>query len=172
MIARGWSHDLASPFEAMVYTTVQEMATRAFYIHAAHACEPQDPALARALRRIASDEIRHYAFYRDVVKAHLEADPDYAVAVADVMVRFQMPGYVLPDFQERSSLLASEGVFGPEQYYRDVVEVVCSFWEIDTLKPSLPAARRALARLRVYRAALRRLAGRTSALQPSMSRAG
>ena len=160
VVANGWEHNLDGPFPAMAYTAVQELATRAFYIHAARVCEPQDPGLAQALRRIAKDETLHYAFYRDVVKAHLEVEPDYILPLAKVMFEFQMPGYVIPGFQERSEYLAAQHVFGPEHYYRDVVEVVLSYWEVDKLEPRDAEARRALRRLRTYRAALKRLADR------------
>jgi acyl-[acyl-carrier-protein] desaturase len=162
VIAGGWSHELTTPFEAMVYTTVQELATRAFYNHTARVCEAEDPDLSQALRRIAKDETRHYSFYRDVVKAHLDAEPEYAEPVAKVLIAFQMPGYVMSDFEERSLYLAAQGVFGPEQYYQDVVEEVCTAWQVDDLAPSSAEARRALGRLRGYRTALRRMAARTS----------
>src|SRR6266704_6632002 len=71
MIAAGWQHALSGPFQGMVYTTIQEAATRTFYLCAARACDEGDPALSMALRRIAKDETLHMAFYRDVVKAHL-----------------------------------------------------------------------------------------------------
>jgi acyl-[acyl-carrier-protein] desaturase len=161
VLAGGWSHQLEGPFEAMVYTSIQELATQAFYLSAARACEIQDPGLARALRRIAKDETRHYAFYRDVVKAHLDADPDYIVPLVNVLLQFQMPGHVIADFNERSALLAAHGVFGPEQYSRDVVEVACAFWSLDDLVPRVAGGRRALARLRLYRSALKRLSKRS-----------
>ena len=163
MVAGGFSHDLETPFEAMVYTAVQELATQAFYLCTANVCEGEDPGLARALRRIAKDETRHYAFYRDVVKAHLEVDPEYVIPLAKAITQFRMPGRVIPDFRERSALLASGHVFGPEQFYRDVVEVVCSFWDVDNLAPTEPEAQTALAQLHRYRAVLRRLANRRSA---------
>ena len=163
VLAGGWTHQLETPFEAMVYTTVQELATQAFYVCTARICERDDPALARALRRIAKDETRHYAFYRDVVKAHLEVDPEYVLPLAKVVTQFRMPGHVIPDFKQRSALLASEHVFGPEQFYKDVVEVVCSFWDIDNLAPAQPEAQVALAQLNRYRAVLRRLAKHRSA---------
>ena len=162
VLAGGWSHQLEGPFEAMVYTTVQELATQAFYICTARVCDGEDPALARALRRIAKDETRHYAFYRDVVKAHLDADPAYVIPLVNVLVRFQMPGSVMSDFDERSAKLTAGGVFGPEQYYNDVVEVACSFWNVDGLASALPETRVALARLNKYRAVLRRLGKRAS----------
>ena len=158
VLAGGWSHELESPFEGMVYTAVQELATQAFYLCAAPVCERDDPALARALRRIAKDETRHYAFYRDVVKAHLEVDPEYVLPLAKVIKEFRMPGHVTPDFRQRSALLASEHVFGPEQFYQDVVEVVCAYWDVDNLAPAQPEAQMALAQLNKYRTVLRRLA--------------
>ena len=163
VIAGGWSHELESPFEAMVYTAIQELATQAFYICTARVCERDDPALARALRRIAKDETRHYAFYRDVVKAHLEVDPEYVLPLAKVIKEFRMPGHVIPDFSQRSALLASQHVFGPEHFYQDVVEVVCSYWDVDNLAPAQPETQAALAQLNRYRAVLRRLAKHRSA---------
>lgn len=163
VLAGGFTHQLEGAFEAMVYTTIQELATQAFYLCTANTVEAQDPTLATALRRIAKDETRHYAFYRDVVKAHLDEDPAYVTPLVDIIVSFQMPGRVMSDFEERSMRLASEGVFGPEQYYNDVVEVACSFWGVDDLAKDLPEARDALARLNKYRRVLRRFAKRLSA---------
>src|SRR3989442_4820472 len=91
MIAGGWSHTLAGPFEGMVYTAMQEAATRTFYLCAARACGEESPTLASALRRIAKDETLHMAFYRDVVKAHLDLDSNYLRPLAAVMLRFEMP---------------------------------------------------------------------------------
>src|SRR5213592_1632094 len=51
MIAAGWSHTLAGPFEGMVYTAIQEAATRTFYLCAARACGEEQPALAAAMLR-------------------------------------------------------------------------------------------------------------------------
>ena len=172
VVAGGFSHGLETPFEAMVYTAVQELATQAFYLCTANVCEGEDPILARALRRIAKDETRHYAFYRDVVKAHLEVDSEYVVPLAKAITQFRMPGRVIPDFKERSALLASEHVFGPEQFYQDVVEVVCSFWDVDNLAPALPEAQEALVQLQRYRAVLRRLAKHRSASAAVGSRSG
>ena len=163
VLANGWSHQLEGPFEAMVYTTIQELATQAFYLCTARVCERDDPTLARALQRIAKDETRHYAVYRDVVKAHLDADPAYLVPLVNVLVQFQMPGRYMSDFGERSAMLTEGGVFGPEQYFNDVVEVACSFWEVDALASALPETREASARLNRYRAVLRRIGKRRSA---------
>ncbi len=172
VLAAGWSHQLEGAFEAMVYTTIQELATQVFYVCTADVCERDDPTLARALRRIAKDETRHYAFYRDVVKAHLDADPAYVIPLVNVLVQFQMPGRVMSDFDERSRKLAVEGVFGPEQYNKEVLDVACAFWNVDDLASGLPETRVALARLNKYRAVLRRLAKHRSASPAVAGRSG
>lgn len=129
----GWTHDLTNQFEVIAYTSVQEMATRTFYLHAARACESDDPTLARALRQISKDETLHMTFYRDVVKLHLEADPDYLPSLARVIMQFRMPGDIVPDSKERSLYLADRDVLSPAQFYRDVIENLWSYWSLDRL---------------------------------------
>ena len=161
VITAGWTHQLGSPFEGMVYTAIQEAATRTFYLCTARACDQEDPQLAEALRRIAKDETLHMAFYRDVVKAHLELDPGYLRPLAAVMPRFQMPwsASLAEDFAERQAYVFAQGVFTLADYYQDVVQFLWSYWEIDHLAPARGDSRRALVHLRRYRAALRKSAG-------------
>src|SRR6266700_3182206 len=160
MIAGGWSHALAGPFQGMVYTAMQEAATRTFYLCVARACGDEDPLLGAALRRIAKDETLHMAFYRDVVKAHLDKDPDYLRPLAAVMLRFEMPwsASVLRDFEERRALLAARGVFRLSDYLNEVVQPLWSYWGLDGRTLSQEETRRALVQLRRYRAALRKFA--------------
>jgi acyl-[acyl-carrier-protein] desaturase len=161
VIAAGWNHQLGGPFEGMVYTAIQEAVTRTFYLCTARACDQEDPALAEALRRIAKDETLHMAFYRDVVKAHLDLDPGYLQPLAAVMTRFQMPwsASFAGDFAERQAYVAAHGVFTLADYYHDVVQFLWSYWGISRLAPLRGAARRAQVQLRRYRAALRKSAG-------------
>jgi acyl-[acyl-carrier-protein] desaturase len=144
----------------MVYTAIQEAATRTFYLCAARACGEEQPALAAALRRIAKDETLHMAFYRDVVKAHLDLDPDYLRPLAAVMLRFEMPwsASVLRDFEERRALLAARGVFRLSDYLDEVVQPLWSYWGLDGRTLPQEETRRALVQLRRYRAALRKFA--------------
>src|SRR5215468_12794834 len=101
------------------------------------------------------------AFYRDVVKAHLELDPGYLQPLAAVLFRFQMPwsASLAGDFAERQAYVAAQGVFTLADYYQDVVQFLWSYWGIDRLAPKRGDARRALVQLRRYRAALRKAAG-------------
>src|SRR5881409_2036380 len=160
MIAAGWSHNLAGPFEGMVYTAIQEAATRTFYLCAARAFGEEQPALAAAFRRIAKDETLHMAFYRDVVKAHLDLDPDYLRPLAAVMLRFEMPwsAAVLEDFEQRRAQLAAQGVFRLSDYLDEVVQPLWSYWGLDARTPQEEETRKAQLQLRRYRAALRKFA--------------
>ncbi len=144
----------------MVYTAMQEAATRTFYLRAARACDDEQPRLAAALRRIAKDETLHMAFYRDVVKAHLDVDSGYLRPLAAVLLRFEMPwsASVLRDFEERRALLAAHGVFRLSDYLDDVVQPLWSHWGLDDRSPEREETRRALVHLRRYRAALRKFA--------------
>jgi len=160
MIAAGWHHELAGPFEGVVYTAIQEAATRTFYLCAARACEDEHPPLAVALRRIAKDETLHMAFYRDVVKAHLDLDPNYLGPLAAVMLRFEMPwsASVLRDFEERRAALAACGVFRLSDYLDEVVQPLWSYWALDGRAPEGEEPRSAFVQLRRFRAALRKVA--------------
>jgi len=156
----GWDHGLDGPVAAMAYTAVQELATRAFYSCTAEACDGEAPGLARALHRIAKDETLHMTFYRDVVKAHLDVNPDYIEPIAQVLLDFQMPGRVLPDYRERADYIAQAGIFGPEQFYRQVVVVLWSYWGLDEVMSQMSPERRAGLRLDKYRSAMLKLMDR------------
>ena len=171
IIATGWQHGLTGPFEGMVYTAIQEAATRTFYLCTARACEQEHPALSTALRRIARDETLHMAFYRDVVKAHLDVDADYVLPLAGIILRFEMPwsGAVLRDFEERRSYLGMRGVFRLSDYLDEVVQPLWSYWGLDACNPRRDTARTAMVQLRRYRAALRKLARNEPAVVESHS---
>ena len=167
MIAAGWRHSL-TPFPGMVYTAMQEAATRSFYLCAARACTKEHPSLGAALRRIAKDETLHMAFYRDVVKAHLESDPDYLRPLAAVMLAFEMPWSpsVLLDFKKRRSLLTARGVYRLSDYLGDVVQPLWSYWALDRCESEREETKNAHGQLCRYRAAVREFARREDSQTP------
>ena len=55
--------------------------------------------------------------------------------------------------------VAAHGGFTLADYYRDVVQFLWSYWEIDRVAPRQGDARRALVELRKYRAILRKSVG-------------
>lgn len=140
--------DLQSPFEVMVYTSIQELATRVFYLNVARAGEREDPVLATILRQLAKDETLHYAFYRDAVKAHLELNPNYVWPLVRVLIEFQMPGANMPDFKSRMEIIAREAQYGPAQYYRQVIQELARYWNVYQLHPTYGEAQAAIDRFR------------------------
>src|SRR5262249_57651334 len=116
----------------------------------ARTCEADDPGLAEALRRIAKDETLHMAFYRDVVKVHLDLDAGYIQPLAAVMSRFQMPwsASFAGDFAERQAYVGGHGGFTVADYYREVVQFLWSYWGIDFLRPPAETTRPSLVHLR------------------------
>lgn len=150
VIEQGFSLDYETPIEIMAYTTIQELATRTFYGSLGRVAEAEDPVLARILRRLSQDESLHFGFYRDVIAAHLEADPNFVWPVANVLTTFAMPGRSMPDFSARMRTIGDSGAYGMEAYAHQVVQVLIRQWGIDRISPSLSEA------ISAQRAALRR----------------
>jgi acyl-[acyl-carrier-protein] desaturase len=160
IVRQGWEPHVDNHFEAIAYTAMQELATRAFYQRVAVVCRPEDPKLSRALNRLAKDETLHYSFYKDAVKAHLEVEPDYAEPLARVMMDFAMPGTDMPDYATRAALLAREGVYGPDHYFDMVVDHLWKEWDIPGLCPKMEPARAAQKAMITHHEKLGRIAAR------------
>jgi len=163
IIRQGWASTIETHFGAIAYTAIQELATQTFYLRIADIAESEDPGLARALRRIAKDETLHMAFYRDAVAMHLEVEPNYVYPLADVIMKFEMPGSGMPNYVERTELLSAEANYGPTEYYTQVLDVLWKYWDIDRLEPSLAEAREAQTRVVKYHTKLGRIAARLAA---------
>jgi acyl-[acyl-carrier-protein] desaturase len=163
MIRQGWAANIESHFGAIAYTAIQELATQTFYLRVADAAEAEDPRLARALRRLAKDETLHMAFYRDAVKAHLEVEPNYVYPLADVVMRFEMPGSGMPNYAERVQIMAEGANYGPSEFYSQVIDVLWRYWDIEGIQPTLVEAREAQQRVIKYHAKLGRIAARFNA---------
>jgi acyl-[acyl-carrier-protein] desaturase len=162
VLEQGFTIDYRTPIEVLAYTTIQELATRAFYASLAQACEGEDPVLARILRRLSQDESLHYGFYRDVIAAHLEANPNYVWPIAGVLRDFRMPGRDMPDFGARMRTIADHGAYGIGQYYHQVVDCLVRQWRIEALAPTLAQAIDARDGILNHRDRLRRLAVRAA----------
>lgn len=156
----GWSPDFHTPFETMVYTTLQELATMVFYNNVAKIAGAHDKDLATLLRRLAKDETLHYAFYRDVVKFHLQIEPNYCYYLGHVIKNFQMPGTVMPDFEDRMSIIAKEANYGPLEYFDQVLDVIVEYWELEKLRPLAPEAEKARVDIISYRDRLKKVRDR------------
>ncbi|ADG07633.1 fatty acid desaturase type 2 [Kyrpidia tusciae DSM 2912] len=160
VVEQGWQPDYQTPIETMAYTSIQERATMVFYLNVAKAAQTYDPDLSQLLRRLAKDETLHYAFYRDAVKAHLELEPNFVLPLAQVMMKFRMPGAVMPDFPERERIIAKEANYSPIHYFHQVVNTLVDNWGIRSLRPTAAEAETARLQLLAYHDRLRRVAER------------
>lgn len=160
VVRQGWATTIDGHFQAIAYTAIQELATQIFYLRTAELADAEDPLLARALRRLARDETLHMAFYRDCVNLHLQAEPNYVYPLAEVMMQFEMPGVGMPDYRERTEIFATDGNYGPYEYYSQVIDVLWRYWEVDKLAPTLTAAREKHKELIKYHNRLGRIAAR------------
>jgi acyl-[acyl-carrier-protein] desaturase len=156
----GFEPDFHTPIEAMAYTTLQELATMVFYNNVAKIAGNHDRELATLLRRLAKDETLHYAFYRDVIRIHLELEPNYCYHIANVIINFKMPGAVMPDFEKRMGIIAREANYGPLQYFDQVLDVVVDYWGLRDLRPTAPMAEKARIQILEYHARLKRIRDR------------
>jgi acyl-[acyl-carrier protein] desaturase len=160
ILRQGWAPPVQDHLQAIAYTATQELATRAFYQRVAAVCKAEDPRLARALNRLAKDETLHYAFYKDAVKLHLIAEPNYVEPLARMLLDFAMPGAEMPDYAMRDAILRREGIFSPSHFYSMVVDHLWREWDIPGLLPQAQEARDAQKRLVEWHAKLGRIAAR------------
>lgn len=159
VIRGGWEPRDMTPFQAMAYTAAQELATKVYYLNVARVADTEDPNLAHILRSITKDETLHYAFYRDVVKAHLELNPNYVEPLVDVLMGFMMPGYGMPDIAERVRLTELNGIYTLEHYYTQVLQTLMKVWDIPNLKPTAATALEAMVKLNNHLDRMARLVG-------------
>ena len=108
------------------------------------------------ITRLAKDETLHYAFYRDVIRTHLELEPNYCYHIANVIRNFKMPGAVMPDFENRMAVIAKEANYGPLQYFDQVLDVVVEYWGLKDLRPIAPLAEKARIEILEYHIRLKK----------------
>ncbi len=170
VLTDGWEIEGDEGFAVMVYTTIQELATRVFYQKLAKAVDRMDPALAVILRTVAKDETLHFAFYRDAVTAYLNDDPARIATVFDVIPRFRMPGASMADFRTRMRTISVNGGYGVGAYVNDVLDPILRAWDVweRDVPKAVEFSRRGL---EVHRLRLCRLADRMNPMSESESQA-
>lgn len=163
VVEQGFVPDFTSALETMVYTCIQELATMVFYNNVAKAANEHDPDLAKLLRRLAKDESLHFAFYRDACKAYLAIDHNFIYYIENVMTNFRMPGVAMPDFDKRMAVVATEGNYGPIEYFNQVYEYLIHYWGVHDLQPSRTEAMQSKISLLKHYEKLKRIAERLAA---------
>jgi acyl-[acyl-carrier-protein] desaturase len=115
------------------YVSFQELATRISHRNTGR--YTQDPVADKLLARVAADENLHMLFYRNLVTAALEIEPNETVrAIADEVIGFQMPGSIIPGFARKAALMATAGIYDLRIHHDDVVWPLLRHWGVFDLE--------------------------------------
>jgi len=118
-----------SLFDAVMYVSFQELATRVSHRNTGKACN--DPVAEQLLARISNDENLHMIFYRDVSAAGLDIAPNQAIkSVHRILSNFRMPGSTVPEFRRKAVVIATGGIYDPRIHLEDVVMPILKKWQI------------------------------------------
>ena len=147
-MARGFSSDVEGDvLTGTAYVSFQELATRISHRNTGR--HTDDPGCDRLLARIAADENLHMLFYRNVMAAAFELDPDATMVAVDSVVQdFQMPGNEVEGFTRRSVQIALAGIYDLRIHHDEVLSPVLRAWDVwdrTDLGPQGEAARERLA---------------------------
>ena len=111
------------------YVTFQELATRISHRNTGRISN--DQTCEGMLARVALDENLHMLFYRNLLGAALDLEPNAAmIAIKDVVTNFQMPGAGMPGWGRKSVQIALAGIYDPKSHIEDVVAPVLRAWNI------------------------------------------
>src|SRR6478609_915366 len=144
-VERGEVPEMDNPADGVVYVALQELATRVAHHNTGKRLD--DRAGREVMKRVASDENRHYLFYRDLASAAIELEPSEMVLAIERQVRtFEMPGTGIVDFQAHAQAIARAGIYDFQVHHDHVlVPVVLNHWKIESLTDLTPAAEEARA---------------------------
>lgn len=148
-MSAGYDSGERSMLRTLAYVSFQELATRVSHRNTGRATGC--PVAEQLLARIAVDENLHMVFYRNLMAAAFDREPDATMeAVRDEVAAFEMPGAGMPDFRRNAMTIALAGIYDLRLHHDEVVQPVLRFWKVfdrDDLGPRGEAAREDLARL-------------------------
>jgi acyl-[acyl-carrier-protein] desaturase len=125
----GYDSGDKTALEAVAYVSFQELATRVSHRNTGRATG--DPIADKLLARIATDENLHMVFYRNLVDAAFDIDPDETMrAVANEVINFEMPGANMAGFRRNSMLIAKAGIYDLRLHHDEVVAPILRKWRV------------------------------------------
>jgi acyl-[acyl-carrier-protein] desaturase len=121
------------PHHALVYLTLQELATR--ISHRNTGVLVGDGTAYEIMSRVAADENLHYLFYRDAAAAALALDPSgMVIAIEEVVRNFAMPGTGIPNFEAHAAVIARAGIYDLNVHHDQIlVPVILRQWKVQDL---------------------------------------
>ncbi|GAA3547111.1 acyl-ACP desaturase [Nonomuraea rosea] len=125
----GFITEYGTMLQQLAYVSFQELATRIAHRNTGRASG--DEGCERLLARIAADENLHMLFYRNLLKAAFELDPNQTMrSVTDVVTTFQMPGSSIEGFTRKAMIIANEGIYDLRLHLDDVLMPVLKQWAV------------------------------------------
>ena len=114
---------------SVAYVAFQELATRISHRNTGKATG--DPIAEQLLARVAADENLHMVFYRNLLAAAFDLEPNSAMrAVADVVAGFEMPGANIEGFGRKALSIALAGIYDLRQHRDEVLQPVLRQWNV------------------------------------------
>ncbi|MCM4079077.1 acyl-ACP desaturase [Paractinoplanes hotanensis] len=114
---------------SIAYVAFQELATRISHRNTGKATG--DPMAEQLLARVAADENLHMVFYRNLLAAAFDLDPNHAMrAVTDVVAAFEMPGANIEGFGRKALSIALAGIYDLRQHRDEVLQPVLRQWDV------------------------------------------
>ncbi len=138
----GFQTEYGTMLGQLAYVSFQELATRIAHRNTGKAS--QDETCKRILARVAADENLHMLFYRNLLGAALELDPNQTMrAITDVASSFQMPGAGMSGVRPHVVQIARAGIYDLRSHKDEVPMPVLRQWKVfEREGPSTPRARR------------------------------
>lgn len=140
----GFEPDWAgSPYRLLAYASLQEHAMQLTHANTARLAARTEPLLQHVLARLAADEARHCAFYRDAYAILLARDPDNALLeLAAVAPALGLPGETIPGYPLMAEIERQAGIFGPREY-AGLLQQALDYWHLGRIEPHGGEAREA-----------------------------
>lgn len=150
-----WDKD---PYRVFAYTTLQERATQQSHSETGRIIGQYEPLLAEVLGNVATEEARHFSFYRTIFEEILKRDPNEAlISAGHILPSIEMPGHTMPGFREIADVIRRAGIYGPRDYLRIVQEQI-RYWRIDAVNGLNELGRKAQEKILEIPARLQRIA--------------
>ena len=125
----GYDSGEKSMLRTVAYVSFQELATRVSHRNTGKATGC--PIAEQLLKRIAQDENLHMVFYRNLVAAAFDREPDATMeAIRDEVVGFEMPGATMPDYARNAMTIAKAGIYDLRLHHDEVVMPILSYWKV------------------------------------------
>jgi acyl-[acyl-carrier-protein] desaturase len=115
--------------QALAYVSFQELATRVSHRNTGRSTGC--PLAEQLLARVSVDENLHMIFYRNLMGAAFDVEPDASMsAVRDEVVGFAMPGEGMEGFRRSSVTIAKAGIYDLRLHHDEVITPVLKYWRV------------------------------------------